>query len=328
MNQSNFNNNNKDANGNPSQGSSQFDYGMSASQFGQGGGGNGGDNSQFNGAGGEFGTGFGGTNAVSQIFKQGGLADEDKKRRMMIGGAAAAAILACAGLLLWFSWEDFFGGETTPEGEVTDGMKPATDAAAIATEAPAVAPSEVVAEATPEAAPAVLAEQPAPPAEAGGSYTYNEMDGGPLVPATDGAVIEVARRADFADAYILGRAKGGQLRIPNPPPGKIYWREQGGTASNEMSIGEPESLGVSFSPPGSVANGAQLTWSASGTAGFFRIEFATDASFNNVAAYISTGQNAAAVKDVAAGQYHVRVGGLNLKSGKWEYSGGSAITVQ
>lgn len=322
----------KEKSAQPTQASSQFESGFGGSMFG---GANGSQfNSQANGsqfggagnsgtqAGGEFGaTSFGGTNAVSQIFKEGGFGGDDKKKKMIVVGAAIAAVVVCLGAV----WYLFFS-EGGTESEVTT---PAiTEPVALPVTQEEAATSEDDAEE--DAAPVPSAAEALVPAAAanGSTWAYNEESGGPVISVAPGAGIEVSRLASFAESYVAGKAnEAGKFRIPAPPPGKVFWRQQGQSNANEITITPPASLGLSFNAPGTLASGGQLKWSASGPVAFFRVEFGTDANFTSVSHAISTSQTSAAAKDVGAGTYFVRVGGFNRASGKWEWSSASSVNV-
>ena len=138
----------------------------------------------------------------------------------------------------------------------------------------------------------------------------------------------MSRKADFSVPYVAGSANAaGQFRIPNPPPGKVYWRQQGGLGANEISISEPASIGLSFSAPAEIAADANLSWQASGPVSYYRVELSTDQGFGTVAHVMSTSSQSAALKEVSPGSYFVRVGGLNKASGKWEFSRPSSVKV-
>ena len=289
------------------QGQANVDSGFGGSAFGGGGG------SQFGGGGAgggsEFGGGFGGTNAVSQIFKDGGF-DDGKKKQAIIVSAAVAALLVCGGAAWWL----FSGDEAEKEVKVEAPVaaQPAVQ------EAPAS--DEEVEEADDVAA--------APEAVNQSTVTYDARQGGILISTGSGAHVEVSRRADFTDHYVSGVAKDGKFRIPLPPPGKIYWRVQGSQESSAITVLPPPSLGIRFAPPASLTKDAQLTWSASGPVSYYKVEFSSDESFSNVVSAIATAQTSASAQELDAGKYYVRVGGLNLASGTWEFSNASNVTVE
>lgn len=307
---------------------SQFDSGFGGSMFGGGGQTNVGGGSGTPGApGGEFGnaSGFGGTNAVSQIFKEGGFAGDEKKKRMIVLGAAIAAVVACLGAV-WFLFFNDSSSSETPAATT-----PVAAAPVAKTDAVEAAAAEDGADDGAEEADSEAVEAPAAaPATSGtsSSYAYNEEQGGPVVTVAASAAIEVSRKPDFSVPYVAGHANSaGQFRIPNPPPGKIYWRQQGAQGSNEITVTAPPSLGLSFSAPAEIAAGGSVSWQASGPVSYYRVELSADQSFGSVANVVSTSSQSAALKEVSPGSYFVRVGGLNKASGKWEFSRAASMKV-
>jgi hypothetical protein len=309
------------------------DSGFGGSMFGGNGGAGGtnagGGNSQF---GGDFQGGFGGTNAVSQIFKDGGSGGGDDKKKRMIMIAAVGVTVAAVAAGGWFLFFD----DAAPSAETTE----------VAPTAPVVPPAEsaetaAVEEATDDTEEAVEEDTAAPatsaPAQANedtevigsSNYTYNEEKGGPVIKSTAGANIQVSRAESFSPLYVTGKANAdGKFQIPNPPPGEIFWRVSGSNAATKITIKPPPSLTFDFSAPAEVAAGGTLGWSATGPAAFFRLEVSTDQSFANLAAVVSTKENQAALNNIAAGRYYVRLGGFNKASGKWEYSNASQTNVK
>ena len=327
---------------------SQFDSGFGGTMFGGG-------TSQFNGNGGtqagggggagqsqgpgEFASGFGGTNAVSQIFKEGGFSGDETRKKVLIAGGVVAALGALAAVYFLFFQEktptaDSAATPTASAENANSENVNADDAAA--TDEEMLAEEEGVEEGAGEGAgegaedAATEGASAAAPAVIGssGSYAYNEEAGGPVVNAAPGSFLEVSRRADFASLYVTGRVgSSGAFRIPNPPPGRVYWRQQGGSVT-EITVAPPPGLGLQFQAPATLTEGAQVSWSATGPASFFRLEFSPDQSFVSVAHMMSTSQTSAAVAGVTAGSYYVRVSGFNKAAGKWEHSSATKVEVQ
>ena len=340
---------------------SQFDSGFGGTMFGGGntqfgggtnagptGAGPGATQGGFGGApggtnGGEFASGFGGTNAVSQIFREGGFSGEDRRKKFLIGGAVVAALAACAAVYFLFVQEkppaaDAPAAAAESADASADNAAEEEDGAATgdeeyADEEEGSAEGEGAAEAGAASAPASAgagaASAGAPIVAGSSSYDYNEEAGGPVVSAPAGSVIEVSRRASFSDRYVTGTVgQGGTFRIPNPPPGKVYWRSQGSGSANQITVNPPVGLGIQFQAPATLSEGGNLSWTATGPSAYFRVEFATDPSFATNAHVISTNQMAAPVTGVSAGSYFVRIGGLNRAAGKWEFSQASKLEVQ
>jgi hypothetical protein len=294
--------------------------------------------SVFNDAGGapasgtEFQTNFGAENtAMSEIFKSSGAGGDEKKKRLYFLGAAGAALVLCVGALMYLLEEDGSDvamNEETPIAAPTNQVKPA---------APATTPDVSVADEGEEATDEVDEEtEPSATSDVSApstvnnitTYAYNEKSGGPVVSAKAGAVIEVSRSADFSVPYVTGTAKNGSFRIPNPPPGDIYWREQGSATASKITVTAPPSLSLSFKAPSQMAAGESLSWTADGQVAFFRVEFSADPNFENIANVLATAKNSIAIKEVGAGKYHVRLAAFNTTAGRWEYSTPSAVEVK
>jgi hypothetical protein len=303
----------------------------------------------------EFGaSGFGGNSSVSQIFKEGGFGDDGNKKKII--AIVAAAVVAIALAAYFFMGTD--GSDDFQIGVPQDGLPmddfapPALDAgvgggleaapggisdlgagdAGLSAEQEASYLDEPALPEVEEVAPsAQVGAQPSVPAGATGNvstWDYNEELGGPKVNVTPGAMVEVSRRADFATPYVYGPATDGSFRIPNPPPGVVYWREQGSGTVNEIQVNPPPRLSLTFSAPANMNSGETLSWGSAGAAAYFRVEFSTDPNFQNIAAAVSTTGTQAVIDGLASGTYFVRVGGLNLAAGRFEYSSASSVTVQ
>jgi hypothetical protein len=321
------------------QNSAQFDTGFGSPNGTFGGSSGGAPKSQSaQGPGGEFSSGFGGgTNAVSQIFRDGGMGPEDKRRKIMMGLTLGVAATFIVGSVYYFVFSDSMMSTeepaivTTPapEGTAAVGEKQdATAAGATDSELADVEDEEALDEEEEgEGEEEELVSAPAPSAT--GNYAYNEKGGGPLVSAAAGTAIEVSRSNDFSVMYMTGTTNAaGQLRIPNPPPGKVYWRVAGKPEVSEITILPAAKLNIGMQVGASVAATDTLQWTADDEAAHYRLEFAGDPSFGSISYSFSTNKKQVALSGVAPGNYFVRVGGLNVASGRWEFTRGSAVEVK
>jgi hypothetical protein len=272
----------------------------------------------------QFQTNFGMENtAMGDIFKAGNAGADEKKKRLVFLGAAGAALVVCVAALM------FLLEESPTDEAVVDTGSEAAPAITAPVAPPAVAEEGLVANDTAAAGDEVTEEVEAQTSVAGStSYTYNEKDGGPVVSAKDGAVVEVSRKSDFSVLYVAGSAKGGKFRIPNPPPGEIFWREQGSAVANKITVIAPQNLALNFSAPASLAANDSLSWKADGDVAYFRVEFAAEPTFTNVTNVFATAKTSVSLKDMGAGNYHVRLAGFNTAAGRWEYSKPSAVEVK
>ncbi|MBM3382835.1 MAG: hypothetical protein FJY29_10380 [Betaproteobacteria bacterium] len=319
--------------------SSQFDTGFGSANGTFGGSAGGAPKSQSaQGTGGEFSSGFGGgTNAVSQIFRDGGMGGDDKRRKIMMGLILGVSATIVVSSVYYFVFGDSAISTETP----TIATTPAPDAAGQAGEKKDEASKAVGATDTEfadvdkeeefdeeeEGEEEELVSAPAPSASA--TYAYNEKGGGPLVSAPAGTAIEVSRMQDFSVMYMTGTTNAaGQLRIPNPPAGKVYWRVSGKTESNEIAISPAPKLNIGMQVGASIAATDTLQWSADGEAAHYRLEFAGEQNFGSITFSFSTNKKQVALSGVTPGNYFVRVGGLNVASGRWEFTRGSAVEVK
>lgn len=317
------------------QNSAQFDTGFGAAGGTFGGSAGGAPKSQAA-QGGEFSSGFGGgTNAVSQIFRDGGMSPDDKRRKVMMGLILGVAFTIVAASIYYFVFDEGdFASEvptvaTTPApaaSESTDEKK--ADAAAQTTDAAEGSVAETEEDEALEEDEGEDQEVVSAPSSSG-SYKYNEVGGGPLVSAPAGTAIEVSRMQDFSVMYMTGTTNAaGQLRIPNPPPGKVYWREAGKPEVSEIAIAPPAKLNIGLQIGASIGASETMQWTADGEVAHFRLEFAGEPSFGSLAHSFSTNKKELTLSGVNPGNYFVRVGGLNVASGRWEYTRGSSVEIK
>lgn len=323
------------------QNNAQFDTGFGAAGGTFGGSAGGAPKSQAA-QGGEFSSGFGGgTNAVSQIFRDGGISADEKRRKLMMGLILGVAF-AMAGTAIWFfvfDQSDLASEVPTVATTPAPGASESTDekkagAAGQTTEAAeaAEAADGSVAETEEDEAleeDEVEGKEAVSAPSSSGSYKYNEVGGGPLVSASAGTAIEVSRMQDFSVMYMTGTTNAaGQLRIPNPPPGKVYWRAAGKPEVSEITIAPPAKLNIGLQIGASISASETMQWKADGEVAHFRLEFAGEPSFGSLAHSFSTNKKELTLSGVNPGNYFVRVGGLNVASGRWEYTRGSSVEIK
>jgi hypothetical protein len=315
---------------------SQFDTGFGGGTFG-GTSGGGSPKSQAQ-MGGEFSSGFGGgTNAVSQIFRDGGQGGDDKRRKMVMALLFGVVVVA----LGYAGYIFFFEGDTSSEAPIvvtTPAPKSApsavtsTDSKAVADAKPTAAAAAATDDALEEEEEEGEEEELAVDTKAPGSastYAYNEMGGGPMVQASPGTAIEVSRKQDFSEMYMTGTVNAsGQLRIPNPPPGQIYWRVAGKPEVTEITVTAPPKLNLAMKVGASIGASETLQWSSNGEVAHYRLELSSDANFSSIAHSFSTNKSQLALSGVNPGNYFIRVGGLNVAAGRWEFTRGSAVEVK
>jgi len=298
----------------------------------------------------QFGNSFGSTNAVSQIFKDASLASEDRKKRFKILGAVTIVALVGVGALL-------LSTPSTDEFEIGAPMQPLDQAPPLESASKEQAPSleslpidspsatlpqapdmtaetntpEIPTEAsTPSVADSLsvpeIAPQTAP--SASGTHKYDERSGGPVIRVKAGEVVEVSRNASFTSLWMTGSSPSGELQIPNPPAGTLFWRVQGETEIQSLEILPPDPLNIQLTTASSLSNGGQISWSSDDGAAFYRVEFASDAQFSDIVTTLSSQGKSVTLQDIPSGSFHVRVKGFSQKSGRWEASRSKNIQIQ
>lgn len=315
------------------QSNAQFDTGFGSAAGGTFGGSAGAPPRSQAAMGGEFSNGFGGgTNAVSQIFRDGAMGADDKRRKVTMGILVGAAVVIIAGSVYYFMLD---GGEMSTEAPTT-ATTPVPVSADKAKVGDAAKDKEISDALADEDSEEMDSEEDADelasaPTEttSSGTYTYNEMGGGPIVTAPEGTTIEVSRAQDFSVMYMTGTVgSSGKLRIPNPPPGKVYWRVAGKSDATEITIEPAAKLNLEMKVGATLGASETVKWDAEGDAAFYRFEMAGDAAFNNISHAFSTSKSQVTLSGVNPGTYFVRVGGLNVASGRWEYTKGSSVEVK
>ena len=160
------------------------------------------------------------------------------------------------------------------------------------------------------------------------TYAYSAMTSGPVVTSRPHAHVIVSRDAHFKSVYVMGETdKDGEFRITNPPPGIIYWKVSGNNKVNKIIVAEPESTALKLNIPAELKIGDSFTWSGNKNVGYYKLEISTDPSFaDNVRTYSmkTTTMNSFIV---GTGNWFVRLGGLNIKSGAFDYTNVTPVSV-
>lgn len=289
---------------------------------------------------GEFSSDFGtNTNAVSQIFKSGGFASENKSRLIVLGLLAVGIL----GFAFWYLSEPIEGEgmeevaeeteEGTEEGLGEDGM-PTTEEAPVADAAPvteAVAPAP-----PPEAAVSgdIKLLSPAP----GAAQAYDETQG-PAEFQWEGAADEIVfSRSSTMDPIVRTVNVNGvtSFSFENPYPGTWYWQVKNASGASEIrsfriSAPDRRSFPVSQPTPGGSlsGNGGVVSWQAGEKIARYSVEFApAGQSFANPAFRFGTSGTSVSVQGVSPGSYDIRVGGFSEVAGRWEWQTIQGVTVQ
>lgn len=313
---------------------------------------------------GEFTSNFGtNTNAVSQIFKEGGFVNQDRTKKLIIGGAVIV-VLAVA-IYLFTSGgeeegtevaeetsgeeagteegttEEAAGEETAEEGAAEEGQEEtaeetqatpteqttaATDAGAGTSVASNYVPSSFSA-----SSGALTLMEPAD----GSSLSYDESQGAANFSwSGGGGWIVFSRNASMNPVSLKVAVSGNSYAFNHPWPGKWYWKVQNKSGSTEVrsfSVGSPVRRNVQISEPqagGSVAgNGGTISWQGDSKVAYYRVEFSTGDWANPPYKFSSSG-NSVQTNGVPPGQYMMRVGAFSEVSGRWEYTAPVSVSVQ
>lgn len=275
---------------------------------------------------GEFTSNFGtNTNAVSQIFKEGGFTSNNRTKLYVLLGVL---LLVGAGAFWFFTSEN----TTTEEPPVavtkpTDAAKDAADEE----EADDAAPAEVAKPAP--AAPATALTLVAP--ANGASIGYDETQGSAKFSwQGEGGTIVFSRSSSMKPETMRAAVKGNSFMFNNPWPGTWFWRvEAAGGASEIRSfhVGSPVRRNVALSAPAAGATlagtGGEVAWQGDSGVAFYRVELSTG-DWANPQFKFSTSGTKLQLNAVPAGKFKMRLGAFSEVSGRWEYTQPIDVTVQ
>ena len=303
---------------------------------------------------GEFNSNFGtNTNAVSQIFKEGGFVSQSRAKYLAIGGVV---IVLAAVLFFVLTNEESSDTESTASDSETSEVadEPSEESSTESdskekAETPAAAETKPAMAAAP-AAPALAPAAPAPMATAtgfgsgkitlaepaeGSSLMYDESQGPAQFSWTGGGgSIVFSRHKSMQPVEMRVRVNGNSYAFHHPWPGTWYWRVEnrsGKTDVRTFTVGAPQRRNISVSQPtsgGSVAGtGGTVSWQGDSRVASYRVEFSTGAWANPQHRFASSG-NSVQLQGVAPGQYQMRIGAFSEVAGRWEYTTPVNVTVQ
>jgi hypothetical protein len=318
---------------------------------------------------GDFASNFGtNTNAVSQIFKEGGFGSGNKKKIIAI----AAGVLLLLGVGIYAisemglleggdeageeaaeeageegdtsGEEGEAGGEAEAEaeagaegeGEAGEGATDETELADTATKTP------------PKAAPKAMHSAPAKShavpttgefaivsPKQGATYSYDETASTPEFRWEGGAgTIVFSRHRSMNPEEFRGQGRDGVYRANSLYPGQWYWQVQGDGAGSEVrsfTVAAPVRRNIAMVEPKSGS-------SISGQGGV--VSWTGDHKITHYRVELSTGGWAhpnyrfatagmsLAITGVSAGTYQMRLGAFSEVSGRWEYTAPVPVTVQ
>lgn len=301
---------------------------------------------------GEFNSNFGtNTNAVSQIFKEGGFVSQSRTKYIAIG---ALVIVLAAVLFFVFTGEDSAEKDEIAEegaaGETKEGEEEEDKAAqaeeAEKTNTPTTAEETRTEPMEKPAAPEVKApvassrsfgsgrvslEAPTN----GSSINYDESQGPAMFTWKGGSgYIVFSRNKSMRPSELRVRVNGNSYGFHHPWPGTWYWRVENASGKSEtrsFTVGAPQRRNVALTQPtsgGSVAgNGGVVSWQGDSRVASYRVEFSTGTWANPKHRFASSG-NSVQLQGVTPGQYQMRIGAFSEVAGRWEYTTPVNVTVQ
>ncbi len=296
----------------------------------------------------EFTSNFGtNTNAVSQIFKEGGFVSQSKTK-YIIAAAVGAVVIGIVAYLALSS------GSSEDEGKVDDQVAEegtAEDSGAAASEENAdnsansaenTATTEQAADPAAAGAPAsagsgaVGAPALTSPND-GASQTYNELEG-PLSftwSGGPGGAIVFSRSSTMQPEIRRVNLKGNSYSFYHPYPGKWYWKVENSAGASEVRsfrIEAPARRNVAIMAPTASAqiagNGGPVSWQGDSYVAFYRVELSNNGGWASPQYRFATSGTTVNLQNVAAGQYQLRVGAFSEVAGRWEYTQPIPVTVQ
>lgn len=285
---------------------------------------------------GEFSSDFGtNTNAVSQIFKGGGFASENKTRLILVG----VALVAILGFAYWYFAEPSetpeVAEEATEEGASDEEAADKTDKAA--EETPKTAEEAKPAETSAAAAGSAGAITVSSPAE-GAAQSYDETSG-PAEFVWEGPADQIVFSRSQTMQPVVKEVKlngASSYSFENPYPGTWYWQVKNASGASEVrsfKIASPARRSFPVTQPasgGSLAGtGGVVSWQAGEKIARYSVELApAGQSFANPSYRFGASGTSVALQGVSPGSYDLRVGAFSEVAGRWEWQVIKNVTVQ
>lgn len=286
---------------------------------------------------GEFTSNFGtNTNAMSQIFKDGGFAGSNVGKWIAVG----VLLLVVGGAAFYLMSEEPTDDLLPPEQTTTptEGEKPAENTAATpTTETQPTAETPTTTETAPQENVATGPISLASPVD-GDSRAYDETSGPARFSWEGGAgTIVFARNANFNPVYMRVPVSGNSYNFYNPYPGTWFWKveTQGGASETRRFTVEPAARrNFSIKEPATgatlAANGGAISWNADPErkVAFYRVEFSSDGKWTNPSYRFASSGESVQTQGMTAGQYQMRLGAFSEVAGRWEFTEPVSVTVQ
>lgn len=306
---------------------------------------------------GEFTSNFGtNTNAVSQIFKEGGFVGGNRSKIYIAIGVVVALV---AGAFFYFTGEESPSSgdevaestekDSADEAAEEDGEKKTDTAATKPEEKPTVdEKAEPEAEETAAAKPAVKVEKATKSGFTGGSgkialsepadgssLNYDETQGAANFSWSGGSgYIVFSRNQSMRPAAMRMPVSGNSYSFLHPWPGTWYWRIENSTGNTEVrsfKVSPPARRNIQLQQPQQGAqvagNGGTVSWQGDSKVAYYRVELANGSWTNPQYKFASSG-NSLQLQGVPAGQYQLRLGAFSEVAGRMEYTAPITVTVQ
>jgi hypothetical protein len=290
---------------------------------------------------GEFTSNFGtNTNAVSQIFKDGSFANQNRTRNIVIGAVVVLALVGAG----WFfmmdetSTDDSVAEEGAPVDENGEAAPPvpadaaATAAAAAAAAVPVAETPAVDPGAAPVASGAITLTAP----ENGASLAYDETQGSATFSWEGGpGTIVFSRQSSMKPETMRVKVSGSTYAFHHPWPGQWFWKIENDAGMSEprsFTVSAPIRRNVALTAPaagGSIAGtGGVVSWTGDKGVAYYRVELNQGDDWSNPQFKFSSSGSQAQLNAVPAGSYSMRLGAFSEVSGRWEYTAVTPVTVQ
>jgi hypothetical protein len=282
---------------------------------------------------------FGGnqTNAVTELFDDSFSQDGQERKKKIIMGSVAGVVLALSIAYMVMSLRsplDEGQFEVSQNSSVSKELPASDDVLNEDSEdVPEIDPiaqgnpNQTTTDSSPrpQTKEKSVRESPVRQAPSGSTETYqlDLTNRGATLTVPAGSRVTVALDSNFSGVLFSTYSHTGEVRIPSPPFGNLYWKTNRDSDVKILKVVPPPSLGLAIKG----MEGRSLRWSSTGQVGYFRVLIAQDSGFRQILSQTSTIHPETSFPSLSSGSYYVKIEGLNLASGRWE-SAQSSITIQ
>ena len=141
--------------------------------------------------------------------------------------------------------------------------------------------------------------------------------------------IFLSRNTDFKPVYLKTQIKDSQqIKFKNLLPGTWYLKVVGQPAQMaqqfeiQIAPAQPLDLKLTDKQFDLVSKNPEkvIDWQTDKYAAYYELQMAYDKAFATVSHRLATQKNKVNIAQIPQGSYYIRLGGFNLRSGKWEYT--------